>query len=451
MIKRIKTYVNKSEFVKNSLTLFTGTTVAQIIPVLISPFLTRLYTPGDFGVLALYMSFASILAVFATGRYEMAIMLPKKDSDAVNVFSLSLMISMLVSIIILLLVVFFNDTITLWSGNKRISPLLYFLPLSVLSLGVYKSLNYWFNRNNKFKNIAVSKVTATSSNSAISLTSGILDKSGYGLVFGWILGQLSSMLFLLRKMLLGYRGNFKHVKKIKIIALSRRYKKFPLFDIWSELLNVLSVQLPIVILIKFFGEDITGHYSFAYKILLLPFSLLAFSMGQAFFKKANDLKTEGKKITDFTFGVFKKLVLISFFPLAIIGMFGDFIFPFVFGSKWLIAGEYSRIFSLWIFMIFISSPLTNLFAVYERQRTNLIFNFVTFVSRISILILVSLKTGDDYTAVFWYAVSGFILRFLYLIVIMRIVRNNLFKVFAEILKYLVPTLFLLILIRIFFT
>lgn len=449
MIQKIKTYINKSEFIKNSLTLFTGTTVAQIIPLLISPLLSRLYTPGDFGVLALYMSFASVLAVFATGRYELAIMLPKKDSDAVNVFSLSMIISIFLSIIVLLFVILFHDTITLWSGNKRISFLLYFLPLSVLSLGAYKSLNYWFNRNNKFKNIAVSKVVATSSNSAISLASGVIDKSGYGLTFGWIFGQLSSMLFLLRKMLIDYRESFRHVKRIKIIALSRRYKKFPLFDIWSELLNVLSVQLPIVILTYFFGENITGHYSFAYKILLVPFSLLAFSMGQAFFKKANEIKSEGKNVADFTFGVFKKLVLISFIPLAIIGMFGDYIFPFIFGNEWLIAGKYSRIFSLWIFVIFISSPLTNLFAVYERQRTSLIFNIIMFVVRTSILIIVSLKTGDDYTAVFWYALSGFVMRFLYLIVIMKIAKNNLFKVLAEILKYIIPILLLLFFIRMF--
>ncbi|RLD52573.1 MAG: hypothetical protein DRI94_02685 [Bacteroidetes bacterium] len=448
MIQRIKKYINKSEFVSNSLTLFTGTTVAQIIPVLISPLLTRLYTPGDFGVLALYMSFASILAVFATGRYEMAIMLPKKDSDAVNVFSLSLIISMFVSIIVLLLVVFFHDTITLWSGNKRISPLLYFLPLSVLSLGAYKSLNYWFNRNNKFKNIAVSKVVATSSNSAISLASGVADNSGYGLIFGWILGQFSSMLFLLRKMLIDYRESFRYINKVKIIAFLRRYKKFPIFDTWSELLNVLSVQLPIIILTYFYGETITGYYSFAYKILLLPFSLLAFSMGQAFFKKANELKNEGKDVAVFTFGVFKKLVLISFIPLAVIGFFGDFIFPFIFGKEWLIAGNYSRVFSLWIFVIFISSPLTNIFAIYEKQRTNLIFNLIMILSRIGLLIYMSKRGYDDYSSVFVYVVSGFVFRFLYLLLIIRIAKIKIFKVIFEIVKVVIPSILILYILRV---
>ncbi len=74
----------KSEFSRNVLTLMTGTTIAQAIPIAISPILTRIYTPEDFGVFALYMSVASLLSTLATGRYELAIMLPKKDEDAVN-------------------------------------------------------------------------------------------------------------------------------------------------------------------------------------------------------------------------------------------------------------------------------------------------------------------------------------------------------------------------------
>ena len=103
MLNRLKP---KSEFARNVLTLMTGTTIAQAIPIAISPILTRIYTPEDFGIFALYMSMASILSVVATGRYELAIMLPKKDEDAINIVALSLIISFLVSFIALLIVFF---------------------------------------------------------------------------------------------------------------------------------------------------------------------------------------------------------------------------------------------------------------------------------------------------------------------------------------------------------
>ena len=44
----------KSEFSRNVLTLMTGTTIAQAIPIAISPILTRIYTPENFGVFAQY-------------------------------------------------------------------------------------------------------------------------------------------------------------------------------------------------------------------------------------------------------------------------------------------------------------------------------------------------------------------------------------------------------------
>ena len=97
MIQRLKP---KSEFSKNVLTLMTGTTIAQAIPIAISPILTRIYTPEDFGVLALFVAITSIFGSIANGRYELAIMLPKKDENAINIFALGLIITFSMSFIL---------------------------------------------------------------------------------------------------------------------------------------------------------------------------------------------------------------------------------------------------------------------------------------------------------------------------------------------------------------
>ena len=97
----------KSEFSKNVLTLMTGTTIAQAIPIAISPILTRIYTPEDFGVLALFVAITTIFGTIANGRYELAIMLPKKDEDAINIFALGFIITCFISLILLILVLIF--------------------------------------------------------------------------------------------------------------------------------------------------------------------------------------------------------------------------------------------------------------------------------------------------------------------------------------------------------
>ena len=129
----------KSEFTRNVLTLMTGTTISLAIPIAISPVLTRIYTPQDFGVFALYMAITTIIAVLVTGRYELAIMLPKKDENAVDILILSLIISLVVSLISFLIIFFFNPQITKILGSQEISRWLYLVPCSILLIGFYNS------------------------------------------------------------------------------------------------------------------------------------------------------------------------------------------------------------------------------------------------------------------------------------------------------------------------
>ena len=68
---------NPSSFATDTLKLVTGTTLAQIISVLASPLVTRLYGPEAYGLLALFNLITSIIGVIACMRYELAIMLPK--------------------------------------------------------------------------------------------------------------------------------------------------------------------------------------------------------------------------------------------------------------------------------------------------------------------------------------------------------------------------------------
>lgn len=79
----------RSAYASNVLTLMTGTSLAQAIPIAISPILTWLYSPEEFGLFALPMAAASILAVLVAGRYELLNLLPKRDRDVMHIVALS--------------------------------------------------------------------------------------------------------------------------------------------------------------------------------------------------------------------------------------------------------------------------------------------------------------------------------------------------------------------------
>jgi len=121
----------KSEFSRNILTLMTGTSIAQAIPVAISPILTRMYTPEDFGTLALFVAITGVFSVIASGRYELALMLPSKDEDVMNIFALGLMIILLVSLGLFFFIFFFVDHLVVMLNNDTIGYWIYFVPLAV--------------------------------------------------------------------------------------------------------------------------------------------------------------------------------------------------------------------------------------------------------------------------------------------------------------------------------
>ncbi|NBK99864.1 MAG: translocase, partial [Erysipelotrichia bacterium] len=165
----------------------TGTTIAQAIPIAISPILTRIYTPEDFGVFALYMSITSIVSAVATGRYEMAIMLPKENEDVKSIVKLIMMLISFVALFSFCIVFFFNQALTNLFEDKTISFWLYFLPISIFITGLYQVYNYLLIREKNFTSLSTNKVIASTTNSFTQLLCGITFASSFGLLLGNIL------------------------------------------------------------------------------------------------------------------------------------------------------------------------------------------------------------------------------------------------------------------------
>jgi len=135
MIRRI---IPKSDFINHVLTLMTGTTLAQFIPVLISPILTRLYSPKDFGLYFLFISIVSMIAPIAGLKYEMAIVLPKKQSDAVNILGIPLLLTVSITFMIFIVLLFFKNNIITLFNITELGKWLWFLPVLVFC---YRSLS----------------------------------------------------------------------------------------------------------------------------------------------------------------------------------------------------------------------------------------------------------------------------------------------------------------------
>ncbi|ENM3901156.1 oligosaccharide flippase family protein, partial [Vibrio cholerae] len=250
--------MNKS-FSKNVLTLMTGTGIAQAIPIAIIPILTRIFSPEDFGLLALYAACVSILGVVATGRYEIAIMLPKDDEDARLLLQLSMLVALFFSFLISIPISIWNAQIARFLGNEDIAVWLYLIPVSVLFTGIYQALTYWNNRQKKFINTAVSRVNQSLFQGFAQTSLGFLQVSG-GLICGQFVGIVSGSIYLLKK-----DRNYKSlIRKSKINSIQKqgiKYHKFPTYGVWGALCDAGAVQMPVILLTKFYSNSVTGMFS----------------------------------------------------------------------------------------------------------------------------------------------------------------------------------------------
>lgn len=356
----------------------TGTTIAQAIPVVVSPLLTRLYSPEDFGAFALYLAIASIAAVVVTGRYEMAIILPKKESDAYHLVVLSVMLAAIASSFFFVCIIFFKPSIEMIFGWKGDNFWMYWLPLSVFFMAVYQSLNYLCNREGRYKQMALSRIFQSSSMTSIHLVSGCLKVGSVGLIAGQIIGQISAACIMAYMMFVKVRRATPGVRKRKLFALIKKYSNFPKYLILAHGFNTASAQSPVIFLSAIFGSGSAGFYVLIQRVIGAPMVIVAGAVGDVFRHEASQEYAKTGNCKKIYKSSFLRLLIISIVPFSIFALFAPQLFVLVFGEAWRLSGEYAQILTPMFFLQFLTSPLSTMFMIAQKQKFDLIWQTVLF-------------------------------------------------------------------------
>ncbi|RXK11408.1 translocase [Halarcobacter bivalviorum] len=389
----------------------TGTTIAQAIPIAISPILTRIYAPEDFGVFALYMAIASIFAVIATGRYEMAIMLPHEEDDVKSIVKLIILILITITFFVFLSIFIFNNTITAFLDNPEISTWLYFLPISIFLVGLYQIYNYLLIREKNFKRLSTNKVIVSTTNSSTQLVYGFTISNGFGLLIGNIISYIVSIYFIVKSKTVNKYFNFKDNSINKV---AKEYQNFPKYDVPSVLVNILSNQLPLFALGKYFSLGTVGFYSLMYKVLMMPIGLLSNSILDVFKQRATEDYNKYGNCEDIFIKTFKSLFLIGIIPFSILFFFAPEIFSFVFGANWRVAGEFAQIIIPMLYLKFIINPLSYTFYIAKKQKNDLIGQILLLII-VVISIYIGLLYKDEKILIMFFSIGYSIIYLVYLI------------------------------------
>jgi O-antigen/teichoic acid export membrane protein len=358
----------KSEFSKNVLTVMTGTGMAQAITILCSPILTRIFTPEEFGIFYIFSALADILVIFATGRYELAILIPEDEKEAAHTFWSAGFLTTIFSILLFIFIYFFNSNISLWLREPKISPYLYLLPPFILIRGWMVSFHYWHNRHRRFKIITGSKIAESSTNVGSRIGLGALNFGTGGLIIGTLLGRLATLITYFIFFIKNDKKDFPKPKKEAIKKQLQRFKNFPKNMVPAGFFNASSTQLPNILINIFYTATVVGHYGFMNRIVRTPLSVIGRSFEEVFKQKASEELKQFGNCKSIFYKTLKRLFAIALIPFLIFYFAAPSVFEFVFGEKWLIAGEYAQVFTIPLFLNFIASSLSAVFYLKEKTQ-----------------------------------------------------------------------------------
>jgi len=397
-----------SEYFRNTLTLVSGNTIAQIIPLLAEPFLTRLFPPEDFGLLALFISISSLFAVIATGRYELAIMLPSKEKDAMNLVGLSFVVTMIITLFSLLVVWVFNNPICWLLRSPDISGYLYFVPLVVLFSGLAQTLNYWFSRKKNFRKISIARIVQSSASAGTGIGAGFLKMGTFGLISAQMLGHIFSGLYFLLRFLKVDSDKLKHISPGEMKAMASKYAEFPRINslyIFADTAQYSGISFLIA---YFFSNVLLGFYSRTFRILTVPLSFIGSAISHVFYQKASVIFRDDGNLRKFSLQTLLGTALVGLPIFVIIIIFGPDLFAFVLGQPWRPAGLYAQILSPWIFMKFITQPLSQIPMIVDKQKKMFLFSFISIILIFGSLIYGGLIVKNLEVGFYLVSISQFI-------------------------------------------
>jgi O-antigen/teichoic acid export membrane protein len=390
MVKRVFSYIQRTEVIQSASILVFGTLIAQSIPILLQPFLRRYFSPEDFGYYSVYVSIIGILLVVSSMRYEQTIVLPKSDSDAIQLVNISMFISLIFSILILFIVLIFHSKfLQVLNIPYDKGFIIYLVPLGTFLLSIFQVLNFWLIRKKRFKSISINKLSRRfvegGTQSFFAFT-----KFSNGLVIGDIAGQLAnSIVSFYQSFKSGYRLELPSSLKAK--RLLREYIMFPKISLIPAVMSAICYMMPVVFINKYYSAEQAGYFDLTKLILSVPLALIASSFSSVVLNKTSECYRNDKPFLNEILPLIWIVVAISILEILLILFWSEFIFTFVFGEKWLPSGAMAKYLVFPFALNFITSSFTSIFIAINKIAWQSVWQLFYFIMIFSLPFLAGLS------------------------------------------------------------
>ena len=341
--------------------------LAQLIPLLMMPFFTRMFDARVFGLQALLMIGINFMVPISTGFYEYAIPTPRSERKARQLATVAFTLALAANILVALLLLVFKPTLTRMLGLEEMGQWVYAYPLVSFSASLINVSNYWMLRKGKFHLQSLNKICQASSVATIVLALGLL-KVSTGLMFGFIAGLTIAALFALRQ---AYRQKLRFDYTWPIAyywRMMKQYAEFPIFGSIPSSINNIAAQVPVIVITAHYSLGLTGHYSVVRNLMNAAVSLIAASFGQVILRHFAQKNHEGEQLWPYYIRITGVVIMLGIIATAGTYVLGPWFFKLYLGANWQDSVDIVRMISLCMAFWLMGPALAHAVIAIKRLR-----------------------------------------------------------------------------------
>ena len=341
--------MRQAGLLRATLTLLAGGALAQVLPLLLGPWLTRLYSPTEFGQFSFVWTLATNLAVVGCARYEFALPLESDERRAGILMALCarlLLAVTAVGLVVGLVLIVWQDLALGW-----------LLPLAVLSGGATQWLTLWATRAQRVRLLAGARVLQYGGGALLQVGLGLAQMGAAGLLLGPLLAGLATAALLARPAPEGGWAALLHAPKDALRAVALRYRDFPLLNTPHAFAGALQDSLAMILIAAWSGDASAGYWALALRYLKAPAGLVGGALSQTLYPRLVHAKSGAEALAVVRQAMAVLMALALPLMAALMG-WGPQLFERVFGERWHDAGELARALAPYVALHFIASPLS---------------------------------------------------------------------------------------------
>lgn len=384
MLDSLKSSINTS-LMRNFAKLFASSVAAKAIGFLAMPIIARLVSPANFGEFSIFSAVISVVAPLLALRYVDAIPISKSTSRATQLLTFVLILIFVNATFLLVLGVFLLKFIVSIYPFINVQFLLLLYCVAV-ALATFEALNLWAVRTGNYSVIARTQISQALAGAISKVTF-----SYFSLPMGLMLGQFVQNITGISSLLKMPNAPFQRYNLKMVFRLFKnsasRYSQYPKYRLASQVLLVISQALPVLAVGKIYGQSEAGQLGLAFSVITVPVMIVVNNMRKLYYGEAIKISSSKNKLRKFTIDVMLKMACVSLPGCVLMFFFAEYAFVTVLGEEWRLAGKIAEIYSIYIFSLFFSGAVIDLFNIINKQALFLVTNFLRLIGVVFVLIL----------------------------------------------------------------